>query len=244
MIKVAICDDEHSATKEIERLFLAYKKKTGINIELEIFYSGKALEQSLIQGNRYDVICLDIEMGDQDGLLTASNIRALDEKVLLIYISAHEQYIEDIFDVTPFRFIRKPINSDKFNAVVEMAYKKLNESNKYFVFTHKKEHKKIRMDDIMYFESSGRLVVISLRNGQKEFFTGKINDLDVEMRERKIPFLRIHQSFLVNFSAITRKRYTEVYVANGECLYISRGRQRTIDEEYCRILGGEISGDD
>ena len=242
MIRIAVCDDDPLYVKEIENLLRLCEKKYNIKVDVSVFLQGKKLEESMMQKKVYDAIFLDIQMDGQDGILTAKNIRKIDEKVLLVYVSAHESFIEEIFEVTPFRFIKKPINSQRFHAVFELIYQKMSDEQKYFTYMYKKEFKRIEMDQILYFESRGRKINIHLQDGRELYLYGKLDELEQTLKERKINFLRIHQSFLVRYSAIANKKYTEMNLINGQCLTISRGKQKSIEEEYCRLMGGEIVG--
>ncbi len=242
MFKIAICDDDERITKEIESLLSECGRKYGVKHEIAVFYDGKELEESMLQGERYTIIYLDIAMKQQNGLVTASNIRKLDEKTFLIYISAYEQYIEEIFEAIPFRFIKKPIDSQRFLDVYGLVYKKYQSTYMSINCNFKKEIKKIFLNDILYFESSGRYILIKYRNGTQENFTGKIENISMELEKRNAPFLRIHQSYLVNFNAIISRTRLEMYLENGQILPISRGRKKEIDDAYCVLMGGEIIG--
>ena len=96
----------------------------------------------------------------------------------------------------------------------------------------------------MYFESKGRKILVSLIDGRTEVFNGKLNEVEEKIRNSKniIPFLRIHQSYLVNFLFIRGFSKVKVRLKNGESLPVSEERHSEIRGKYSRLLGGEISG--
>ena len=53
-------------------------------------------------------------MSGKNGIEAAKSIRRLDRDVLLIYVSSYETYFMQLFEVEPFRFIKKPIKETEF----------------------------------------------------------------------------------------------------------------------------------
>ena len=86
MLKIAICDDNSKFTGEIETLVFQESQKLGIRVETEVFSDGKNLLKSIQDGENYQLIFIDIEMEQVDGITAARHIREIDRTVLLIYI--------------------------------------------------------------------------------------------------------------------------------------------------------------
>lgn len=61
------------------------------------------------------------------------------------------------------------------------------------------------------------------------------------MEKGKIPFLRIHQSYLVNYFLIRSRTKSEVILINGTILSISEDRQKKFGIDYGKMLRGEIN---
>ena len=45
------------------------------------------------------------------------------QAVLLIYISGYDNYLKELFEVEPFRFLSKPLNLEKFYRYFKILYK-------------------------------------------------------------------------------------------------------------------------
>lgn len=97
MLKIAICDDEMALVSHIEKLILDICAEECILVETDTFYNGNALAERVIQGERFDMIYMDIQMDEGDGITAAENIRKTDEDVVLIYISGYEKYMLRLF---------------------------------------------------------------------------------------------------------------------------------------------------
>lgn len=179
-------------------------------------------------------------MANGDGITTAKNIRKMDENVLLIYASGYDKYMMELFRLDVFAFIKKPIENEYFESTFLDANRKICNQKLYFLFHYKKEEHKISCIDILYFESNGRKINIYVRNGSVEKFNGKLSEVEMWSGDGKIPFLRIHQSYLVNYHHIKSRSKTEITLIDGTKLPISEERQKNFGKQYGRLLGGEI----
>lgn len=241
MIHIAICDDENIIVNQIENILLSVCNLKGIPADIAVFYCGATLERSVLLGYKYDIIYLDIQMENGDGITTAKNIRRSDENVLLIYVSGYGKYMMELFQLDVYAFIAKPIDRKIFSETFLKAYQKICNKMFYFSFRYKNEDYKIPCKDILYFESRGRRVNTYLQNGEVEGFNGKLSEVETILSSGKIPFVRIHQSFLVNYYLIKAKSKTEVTLLNGTRLPISEERQKDFSRQYSELLGGEIN---
>ena len=86
----------------------------------------------------------------------------------------------------------------------------------------------------MYFESNRRKVLIVTI---KETFTvyRKLNEIENSLKRCKMSFLRVHQSFLVNYKHVEKQSYDFVVMDNGKRISISEDRRKMISEQYCSM---------
>ena len=106
MLRIAICDDDLPIKSEIESLLLDIMQDYCIKMDIDIFFDGKTLYQQIQSGTNFDIIYMDIEMNDVDGIQAARLIRAQNIPSILIYISAYETYFKQLFEVEPFPFLQ------------------------------------------------------------------------------------------------------------------------------------------
>ncbi|HKM33224.1 MAG TPA: LytTR family DNA-binding domain-containing protein [Lachnospiraceae bacterium] len=239
MIKIAICDDENVIVSQIETILLNACQNI-IPIDIDVFYSGQSLEKEVIQGTKYDLIYLDIQMENGDGITTARNIRKMDDSALLIYVSSHDKYMMEVFRFDVLAFIKKPIEENSFIKIFREANDKICSNNFFYVYRYKNDEQKVLCKDVLYFESRGRQIRIHNKNGKIEVFNGKLNEVQEKVLVGKIVFLRIHQSYLVNYYLIKSRSKKEVTLVDGTILPISEDRQKEFSKEYGKLLGGEI----
>ena len=110
MINVAICDDVVSTTGKIETMLQNIAKRNFMPVDTDVFWKGEHLVDSVEMGNSFDIIFLDIEMGQEDGITVARRIRKIDKSVLIVYVTSHENYMMESFEIRPFRFLVKPVS--------------------------------------------------------------------------------------------------------------------------------------
>lgn len=241
MIKIAICDDERQITTEIEKLVFRIAEKHMIKVDTEVYYNSLGLEENILGGAKYDILFLDIQMKNHDGIIAAHNIRKIDINVLIVYISGYSNLAEKVFEVNAFDFIRKPIDINRFEKCFLRAHNNIIMNAVNFQCHYKKEWLKFSIGEILYFESSKRKIKIYLTKENVEEFNGKMDEVAESLKSSKIPFLRIHQSYLVNFHFIRSFSRTEIRLVNGKTLPVSLERHNEIKEQYGKLLGGEIS---
>ena len=237
MLKIAICDDDLRFAGSLETLVMAENRKLGIRVGIEVFADGKTLVEHIRAGERYGLIFLDIEMKHVDGISAARLIRETDRSVLFIYISGYDSYLKE-----PFRFLSKPLEKELFCRYYKEACQRIGETEVFYQFTFNKEIRKVPLNNVVYFESRNRVVHIVLSSGHSEYFYGKLNGVEKELADSRCYFLRIHQSFLVNYDYIKKMNFFNVTVYIGERemeLKISEDRQKEVRRQLCEIAGGK-----
>lgn len=240
MLRIAICDDDKILVTQIEEMLNRYLDKKMIDRYIDIFYDGASLERIYEKGDRFDIIYLDIEMSGKNGIEAAKSIRKLDRDVLLIYVSSYETYFMQLFEVEPFRFIKKPIKETEFEEVIDLAYERIIEEDAYFEYKYNKTIGKVLIRKIMYFESAGRIVNIHTEESTYRYY-GKLDEVERRLIQNKISFLRIHKSFYVNFHFVDKITFSKLILSDGTVLQISQDRQNNIRKRYLDIFGGTLN---
>lgn len=234
MLNLAICDDNIPITGKLETLLQKLGKKNFIDLETEVFWDGQDLVKSIEQGANYDIIYLDIEMKKEDGISAAKRIRKYDKNVLIIYVTSHDSYMKSSFDVRPFRFLIKPVQQIEFERCFLEAYEEVISGDFYFRYRYQRINHKIPIKEILYFESQKRKIIIATISETRDMY-GKLNDIEEKLKVCKVSFLRVHQSFLVNYKHIAGQAYDYIMMDDGRRISISEDRRKIISEQYCTM---------
>lgn len=244
MINIAICDDDRALTGVVEQFLRGIASEQGIDIGCEVFFDGSALVGAVREQRMcFDLIYLDIEMADLDGMSSAQILRDMELPALIVYMSGHEEYLKKLFKTEPFRFLSKPIEETEFREVFLAACGRIRKQAGYFTFSYKKARFRIPLDRITCFESSGRVISIHISGKEMERagslqdrFYGTINDVEKQVSALNGRFLRIHQSFLVNFDYIKTLSATEVEMLDGRKIQVSEDRRKNVRARFCALL--------
>lgn len=240
MIKIAICDDEEIVTSDIEERLRRISQKSDVSIDIDIFFDGTTLTDYIINNSvKYDLIYLDIELKNENGVDTARKIRQFDKDFLLIYITNYESFAKEVFEVSAYRFITKPIPDDLFERYFESAVDKITKAPQFFQFQYNKVHYKLPLDDIMYFQSDRRVTYINTGTDSKKCYE-KLNAIEQKLQQNGVRFFRTHQSFLVNPSYVEVYMYDSMQLRDKTVLSISEKRRKAVSELYCKMKGDSI----
>ena len=217
-MQIAICDDEVSMVQILEEKI----KKLLPDAVIDKYLSGDEL---IASGSKPDILFLDIQMPGMDGMETAKMLRQDNEDMILIFVTAAEEYVFQAFDVGAFHYLVKPFSDEKLKEVVTKAVhnikrsSRLEKDEKYIMVQTAGSHIKIFLRDIVYAEVYNRKVIIHTRSTDIEYY-GKLQELS-DMAGTD--FFRTHRAYLVHFKYVEKYDATnaiaQMLVANGHKLY-------------------------
>ena len=231
-MNIAICDDniEHINIIENSLYEMAYTK-----IECDAFQSGEELINTYKNNiEKYDVIFLDMEMQQLNGIETANIIREFDENVIIVFVTSHTKYMKESFVCEPFRFIVKPVEKEELKNVFDAICKKLSKQRKIFAFTENKTKIRLVCDDIIYCESHAHWIWIYTKD-QTYKICKSLSDIH-EKLDKELLF-RVHKSFIVNFKYIKTIKENDIELYYCEKLIpIGRLYKKTVMEDYTDFI--------
>ena len=232
-MRIGICDDEQKA-----RDYIADKIKCLYSTDTIVTYvSGRAL---LCAETLPDILFLDIQMPQPDGVETAKRLRQKDKNMIIIFVTATADYVFEAFDVGAFHYLVKPFADNKFTEVFQNARRQVLDRKNAEAFSMSVPRKKpgilitaggkhftIHLEDIIYAEVYDRKIMIHTLDSDIEYY-GKMKDLEKEVGE---DFFRTHRAYLVNFRYITKYDATTIYLKKGQAL-MSKQNYREFVRRY------------
>ena len=164
MVRIAVCDDDKNVTNTLSR-YLKQKRNQfqGVELDVAVYHSGEDFLRDIGAGVVFHIVFMDIEMEGINGVEVGQALRnTLDgDDIILIYISSHDSYFEGIVQVGVFRFIKKPIASEKFDDVFDRALTLvLRDKPKLFQFKVGTEIRSIKLDKLVYLKNNKKLIEI------------------------------------------------------------------------------------
>lgn len=203
----AICDDEPAHIHILQTYFDA---RTDLSITSEAFESGKALvDDCKANGCRYDALFIDMEMPGMNGIDTANAIRAMDEQVIIVFVTSHEQYAPASFECGASRYLVKPLQDEKVNEALDFIAKRLNRAQKTLSFDYNKEHIRLLCDDIIYCESDHNGSIIYTKNGSQQT---RMTISELEKTLDSESFCRVNRAYLINLGYVKSSNSTRIFL--------------------------------
>lgn len=212
---IAICDDELIFCEQLKKEIYNYSSSRNLNIVVEIFLKGN----DLIKSNKnYDLIFLDYNMPEINGLETAQLLRQNNRSYKIVFLTSYTEIVYESFKYDTFRFLTKPVNKEKLYETLDSYRKKID---LYYPISINVDgdNRKINTKDILYIEADGRNCVIRLLN--ESFYCNKTLSKILSLLPSD-SFFKTHRSYIVNFLYIDKYDKKSIYFTNGEIAKISR----------------------
>lgn len=236
MLRIAVVDDEPIILKKIADKIKELSDGFEEECIIEKFTDGFELLARHSE-NAFDIIFLDIDMPGIFGTDIAKKLRERHAESEIVFVTNKDEMVYEAIKYMPFRFIRKTrFNDEIYEAIVQLV-KKRSEKNALLVFSIDNGKKTVNVVDIIYIEvQSHKLYVHIQKNGIH--FTAKGNLKDVEKELAYHGFIKIHQSYLVNYRYINAINRKSIILDNGESLPISRGKYESVQKSFMLLSRG------
>lgn len=236
MIHTAICDDNISFTEYIETILLQVQSLYEMRINISIFYSGESFCKAIEKSCSFDIVLMDIEMEGMNGVRAGEILRSEDDndKVYLIYISNHDTYWKQLFNVQPYAFLEKPLEDtvliDKINKLIKKILVLRNEGKrKVLPIKLNGQEVLIPLNKIMYLESQIRKVTVYTVDEIIEYYS-TLNKEENKLDSKE--FVRTHQSYIINLRFAKKITNEYIILLNNTEIPISNGRKGRIKNAY------------
>lgn len=232
-VQIGVCDDQ----KEIREMIVDKIKKVYPTENIISYKSGQEVLDDL---RLPDILFLDIQMPEMDGMQAARELRKRDRQMIIIFVTVAQDYVFQSFDVGAFHYLVKPFKDQKFAEVLQNAVRQFEErkiecveakkETPSLMVTSKGEHITIPLEDIVYAEVFNRKIIIHTLDADIEYY-GKMKDLEKKAGE---DFYRPHRAYLINFNFIRKYNAAIIYLKKGQALIAKQNYQNFV-KSYLRF---------
>lgn len=236
-MKTAICDDEKEFRKILLNHINSYFKQRGIDFECYEFSSGEAL---LSQNQNFDIVFLDIELGDSNGIDIAKQIQQKNKNTIILIVTSYHQYLDAAMDLKVTRYIDKPVTQNRIYAALDKALSEINEN---IITLHMKDRRVIRVkqSDIVYVEA--KLKKVTVYTVDKEYV---IKESLKELHDilTAAYFAVPHSSYIVNLNYVRdfkRDEFSLDKPYENEKIYVATRKQAEFKRKFLDFIGEDLS---
>lgn len=232
MLHIALCDDEEILLYKNSLLIESICIQFGIEHKITNYTSGKILleEYPATPKDKFDIIFLDIEMPEMDGIQTAKKCREIDSHVLIIFLTSHTEFSRDGYKVNAFRFIDKMNKEEELKEAIKSAWSIQEEKKNLIVSSQNQAVLILNYNDIIYIEKRQRKTIIHSRT------EGEINTYEsitsFKMRLEDSCFYQVHRAFIVNLNYIARLIKKDIVLDNNNIIPLSEKKQKEFKRIY------------
>ncbi|MBW5448776.1 response regulator [Cohnella sp. CFH 77786] len=113
-MRTILIDDEALALRDLERQLA---KIGGVEISATYLDPGEAI--SVLEAVKPDVVFMDIDMPDMNGLEAAERIQQIDASIDIVFVTAYEEYAVRAFEINALDYLLKPIRPERLAKTLE-----------------------------------------------------------------------------------------------------------------------------
>lgn len=223
MITIAVCDDntemEHFLAETIHKTLEKQQKI----FDIHTYTGGQFLLYEIEDGVHYDLIFLDIEMPEIDGISLAEKVKTFLPQCLIIFITSYDKYVYDSFKVQPFRFIPKKDISDRLPAAIMEAVTWIEKNMfRFYQVVNQQGMERISIAEIGYIRHKEKYAYIEKMNGECVKVRKTLKRIFEELPDGD--FIWLDKGYICNLSQIAKLEGSDAILLNDVRLQISRDR--------------------
>lgn len=223
MLRIAIVDDEPSVCEFLRHGTEQALANAGTQADVTVFNSAEAFLASDAQP--FQLVMLDIQMPDMDGMTCAELLRQRDADVVILFITSMVQYAVQGYRVEALDYIVKPVTEAQLQMSLGRALRKLQERQPHtVVFRAGGAITPVAVEELFYVEAVNHSAIAHTARG--EIPCGMTLSA-VENLLAPHHFFRCHAAFLINLAKVEQVQATDVVVA-GAMVPVSKHRRKAM----------------
>lgn len=226
-MKIAIVEDECALADELAALLYQMQER-----DVTWYESGEAFlfacEESI-----FDLVFMDIQMKNMNGLDTARTLRRNDKNVCIVFLSNDPSFVFEGYEVDAIRYWLKPVDTMKLRELLDS----LQRPRAYLIWNVGSEIRKLYHDEIQYLESDGHYVLCHLQDDILRMKAG-FKDICDQLPD---DFIMTHRSYCVNMNHVNALVQDGCRMDNGDLAAISRTMKAKVQDAMMRRCMEDLS---
>lgn len=233
MYHIAIVEDEKEYAEQLQTFLKQYEGEHNVKFKVTVFEDGAEILKDYQP--IYDLILLDIEMPEVNGMDAADQIRKKDQEVVMMFITNIASYAIRGYEVGALDYVMKPITYYGFAMRLGRALKRVQQNEQKAVLLPLSDGvKKLQIQQIYYVEVQNRILHFYTDEGE---YTIRGTMQKVEESLRGHSFAKCNHWYMVNLRHVTEVRKNIAVVAGHE-LEISRRNRTPFMKALAEYVGG------
>ncbi len=232
MYRIATADNSQTDRDYITALTESWAEKHNIAVKIESFPSAEAFLFTYQEDKAWDILLLDIMMGDMNGLELAKSIRESNSDVQIVFVTGFPDFMSEGYEVSALHYLMKPVSEERLHAVLDKAVSNLAKAEKRLCITYDRQTDFVPLSLITYVEAQKQYVMIHT-TGESYRMKSSLGEIEKRLDEY---FFKCQRSFIVNLRHVKRINSDCVVLKNGDEVPISHGMAEKIGKEIIRLF--------
>lgn len=231
-MKIAIVDDEINEQEIIAKYIREWAEGRKELVEFACFDSSESFLFSWEDAKDYNLLVLDIEMGEMNGLELAKKVRLEDKGIPIMFVTGYDEYMQYGYDVSALHYLIKPVYKERLFQALNKLIEREAEEVKSLILNSGNEVRRIQVNNILYVEAAGHGSVMHTMDEviQLKESLGEIERQVLPVGE----MMKCHRAYLVNLRFISAIQNSNLILDNSERLPISRNQMKKVQQEFLR----------
>ncbi|GAA3232302.1 LytR/AlgR family response regulator transcription factor [Oerskovia jenensis] len=237
MIRIGVVDDEPASRDIVLGHLDRFQVENDVTFDVRTFSDGR----ELVTGYRpdFDILFLDVQMNDLDGLDTARHIRTLDSQVVIVFVTNMAQYAIQGYEVDALSYLLKPVPWFAFSQELRRSIDRVRRSGAdTLMLTVNGALARVDLLDVVYIESIKHRVIVHAVD-RTYAFTGALKTFEADLADKG--FFRSNSCYLVNMRHVTAVDQNTCVMRGGDELQVSRPRKRAFLDALADHVGGRVA---
>lgn len=222
-MRIAICDDETIIQKQLNSIVEIILTAKGLSYEIQLYDSGVQLLQSQ---NTYDIILLDIEMPELDGIETGKRIHEKNPNSKIVIVTSIIERFKDAFKIEAFRFVTKPLDTAEIEEAIDSYIIQQIGTETIEVYNHRIKCN-FTQKSLIYARAYNGYVELLIQN---KIFRREESLNHFEMQLDKRCFVRINKEYCINLFYVTDYKSGTISIG-GKDILVSRRKKKNFEKE-------------
>lgn len=234
-MRVVVCEDEKIFANTLCIEIASFFEERKIDVEIVWYDNGNLLLNDFANNIEPDLVFMDIELGDADGVEIIRRVRKQNLSVPVIFLTAMEGRVLDGYDVRALYFLYKRDYKERLYSVLERYVKDYINTSRIKV-KGKDSVNLFKVQEICWVESEGRGTKIHTDIGSyvdAESIHGFIKQLPEEY------FIEVYHCLYVNVDRIGRVDSDSILLDTGETIPVSRRKRKDVMSAVMKRLVAE-----
>lgn len=232
IMRIAICDDCKTDVLTLRKLVLSHPKINEKQVCL--FISSEKLMHCLNNKEVFDIIFLDVDMPEINGIELGMRIREISPDTFIVFATNYSQYAIEAYDCEAFHYLLKPLVPQKVKKVLNSLINSYQKNHAEYSFKTKSGYMNIPLGNLYYVECCKKHLIFHMRDKIMES-PGKLSDVYKFLID--YDFCQVHQGYVVNMRKIINMDKLNIYLDNDETVPISQRKKAEVFARYAEYLG-------